>query len=109
MKVGADKARPRVFITADDYGASAGVNASIEALAFAGRISAVSVMAHRGADLSSIGRLAEAGVKVGLHICLTGERPLLPMQFDGVARLPPSYGCGLAARARRRSTTRPHG
>lgn len=66
-----------VCLTADDYGLSAGINASIEALAEAGRLSAVSVMAHRDADWSSLDRLAAMPVSLGLHLCFTGERPLL--------------------------------
>lgn len=66
-----------VCVTADDYGLSPGVNASIEALAEAGRLGAVSVMAHRDAELSSLGRLRDTGVAIGLHLCFTEGRPLL--------------------------------
>lgn len=75
-------------ITADDYGLSQGINAAIESLARASRISAVSVMGHRDADLSTAKRLADTGISVGVHLCFTHERPLT--QALGL-RLPPTY------------------
>src|SRR5262245_52238092 len=87
-----------VCVTADDYGLSRGVNAAIEALAAAGRLSAVSVMAHRDAHLDSVGSLAGAGVAVGLHVCFTGERPLVRALGE---RLPPDHRRLFAAIVRR--------
>lgn len=71
-------------LTADDYGVTEGANQAILALAEGGLLSAVSVMAHRDADLSGVDRLVRAGVAVGLHVCFTGARPLvagLPARF----------------------------
>lgn len=64
-----------VWVTADDYGLSRGTNRAVEELARAGRLSAVSVMAHDSADLGSLDRLAEAclssGAAIALHLCFT--------------------------------------
>jgi hypothetical protein len=64
-------------LTADDYGYRAGENEAILALAEAGLLSAVSVMAHREADLSGLARLARTGVAIGIHLCFTDTRPLV--------------------------------
>ena len=53
------------------------VNAAIEELAAAGRISAVAVMVHRGAVLGTLDRLRATGVAIGLHLVATQEAPLL--------------------------------
>lgn len=66
----------RICLTADDYGLSPGINASIEALAEARAITAASIMAHRDADWSTLDRLAKTPIALGLHLCFTGERPL---------------------------------
>lgn len=75
-------------ITADDYGLSGGTNAAIESLARASRISAVSVMGHRDADLSTAHRLVDTGVSIGVHLCFTRERPITPALGN---RLPRTY------------------
>lgn len=75
-------------VTADDYGLSADINAAIESLAADARLTAVSVMGHRGADLSTARRLADSGISTGAHLCFTGERPITRV-FGG--RLPSSY------------------
>src|SRR5215468_1930198 len=80
-----------VCITADDYGLSAGVNGAVEALAAAGRIRAVSVMAHRDAALASVRRLADTGVAIGLHVCFTGVRPFVGALGDGGGVLPANH------------------
>jgi hypothetical protein len=92
-----------VRITADDYGLSAGVNGAVEALAEAGRIGAVSVMAHRDAALASVRRLADAGVAVGLHVCFTGVRPFVRALGVQGGLLPASHRRLFAAIARRPS------
>lgn len=78
---------PRVVVTADDYGADAGATAAIEALALAGRLSAVSAMAHEGARLDRAARLAAAPVWVGAHVVLTGAPGLPPGPAAFVASL----------------------
>jgi hypothetical protein len=80
-----------ICVTADDYGLSPGTNASIEALAAAGKLSAVSVMGHRDADLSSVARLAGAGVAVGLHLCFTAARPFVAALAGRDGLLPASH------------------
>lgn len=97
-----------VCVTADDYGLSPGVNAAIEGLAAAGKLSAVSAMAHRDAQLGSLRRLGDAGVAVGLHLCFTAERPVLGAQLGRALggageRLPRSYRSLFAALLRRPS------
>lgn len=71
------KQTAHLCITADDYGMAPCVNAAIEDLAAAGRISAVAVMVHRGAVLDTLDRLRATGVAIGLHVVATQEAPLL--------------------------------
>ncbi len=75
-------------VTADDYGLSNDINRAIEWLAISSRLTAVSVMGHRDADLSSARRLSDSGVSLGAHLCFTRERPIT-RAFGG--RLPSSY------------------
>lgn len=77
-----------VCVTADDYGLSRGINSAIESLAAASQITAVSVMGHRDAVLSTAGRLAESGVTVGVHLAFTRETPILDSLGD---RFAPNY------------------
>jgi hypothetical protein len=94
---------PDLCITADDYGLSASVNAAIESLANASRLTAVSVMGHRDANLSTAHRLADAGVAVGVHLCFTRERPLTRALGE---RLPGTYQQLFALALRRPSLSR---
>lgn len=76
-------------ITADDYGLSRDINAAIESLVEASRITAVSVMGHRDAELSTARRLGDSGISIGVHLCFTRERPIT-QAFQG--ELPSTYG-----------------
>jgi predicted glycoside hydrolase/deacetylase ChbG (UPF0249 family) len=80
-----------LWITADDYGLSAGTNSSIEALAEAGAISAASVMAHADADFGAIDRLRRSGVVIGLHLSFTQARPLVRELGQWGGGLPRGY------------------
>jgi predicted glycoside hydrolase/deacetylase ChbG (UPF0249 family) len=89
-------------ITADDYGLSEGVNAGIEALVDLRRITAVSIMVHQDAQLSSVNTLQKYDVATGLHLVLVEELPLGQTEKlgkllgkDGL--LPPNY-CALFKR-----------
>jgi len=73
---GVPAAMAGVTITADDYGLDPAVNLGIEALARAGSVDAVSVMAHADAELSTLDRLALPGLRLGVHLVLVEERPL---------------------------------
>ncbi|MFO0551404.1 MAG: ChbG/HpnK family deacetylase [Polyangiaceae bacterium] len=91
-----------ICITADDYGSSASANTAIESLVRARAVSAVSIMAHAGADLRSLDSLTDSSVSIGLHITWTGAgtqhadyRELLGALAIGRTRL-----ANLAAEAR---------
>ncbi|MGZ3419704.1 MAG: ChbG/HpnK family deacetylase [Polyangiales bacterium] len=75
--------RSAVCVSADDYGISPGTNAAIEALVRAGKVDAVSVMAHREASLGSVRALRDAGVPIGLHLCFTGSASF-PRTYRGL-------------------------
>lgn len=68
----------RLTLCADDYGASTGIDRTIDALLHAGRLSAVSCLANGPAWRADGRHLARhAGhVSVGLHLNLTEGRPL---------------------------------
>lgn len=76
-------------ITADDYGLTAATNAGIERLVAQGAVTAVSVMVHPGAALGGVSRLV-GRVRLGLHLVLVAERPLVPSRelVDGRGHLP---------------------
>jgi predicted glycoside hydrolase/deacetylase ChbG (UPF0249 family) len=82
-------------ITADDYGLHEAINGGVEALALTRHVDAVSVMAHRDADWSSLEVLKRSSVALGAHLVLVQERPLsqsralAPLLQDG--HLPSSY------------------
>ena len=80
-----------IYVTADDYGITLGANSAIEDLADAGRVSAVSVMAHRDAELGSLRRLVDTGVTIGLHLCFTVERPFIGALAGSGGRLPADH------------------
>jgi predicted glycoside hydrolase/deacetylase ChbG (UPF0249 family) len=83
----------RLCITVDDYGLDRAGNAAIEDLAERGLVSAVSVMVHADACLETLPRLRATGVRLGLHLCFTRERPLLQCSklIDREGRLPSSW------------------
>jgi predicted glycoside hydrolase/deacetylase ChbG (UPF0249 family) len=77
----------RIWLCADDYGISPGVNAGIRELVAQGRLNATSVMvAAPGFDRSEMAALAalnsgsERRVAIGLHVTLTG--PFKPLSRD---------------------------
>jgi hypothetical protein len=81
MSGGSGGRRGVVILCADDYAMTAGISASIDALAAAGRLSAASVMvntrhwpAHGGRA-----RALRGAIAVGLHFNLTLGTPLGPM------------------------------
>jgi len=100
-----------VAITADDYGLDPAVNRGIEALAGAGAVDAVSIMAHADADLASLGRLRLTPARLGAHLVLVEEKPLgrdpalEALLTDG--RLPRSYRSLFSALAWRPSLAAP--
>lgn len=85
-----------VRITADDYGLAPCVNAAIEDLAQARRITAVSVMVHRTAALDSAHSLALLPVRTGLHLVFVEELPLLHLDHDWSKALPSNWRALLA-------------
>lgn len=61
-------------ICADDFGMSSGINAAVIDLAERGKLSATSVMVHRGAwrtGAQTLRKMAPAQLEVGLHLDLT--------------------------------------
>lgn len=77
-----------VCITADDFGLTPAVNDAIRELAERGAINAVSVMVHQDATFQGLQQLARLDVALGLHLVLTGGRPLT--RWPG-GRLPNDY------------------
>lgn len=77
-----------IVICADDYGLSDGVSAAIEELIACGRLSATGAMTglpgwkRRAAGLKAL--VAEHPADIGLHLTLTGQRPLT--RARGLAR-----------------------
>ena len=77
-----------IVICADDYGLSDGVSAAIEELIQRGRLSATGAMTglpgwkRRAAGLKAL--VARHPADIGLHLTLTGQRPLTPAR--GLAR-----------------------
>jgi predicted glycoside hydrolase/deacetylase ChbG (UPF0249 family) len=73
--------RPKLTLCADDFGYSRGTSEIIAGLARGGRINAVSCMTLMPRWPSEASLLAglEGRCQVGLHITLTGERPLSAM------------------------------
>ena len=80
---------PRLILCADDFAFSRGVSETIAELAHAGKLNATSCMAVMpgwAAD-SALLRDVPGHVQIGLHLTLTGERPLTDMPIlapDGV-------------------------
>lgn len=71
----------RVIVNGDDYGMSPGINAAIEQLYEAGRLSSASIMSNMpwSADALAYARNAE-NLQAGAHLNLTTGRPLLPVE-----------------------------
>lgn len=100
-----------ICVTADDYGLTKGTNAGIERLAAVGPLTAVSIMMHANAELSSVERLRSTPCALGLHLVLVEEVPLLENRriaglLDSDGRLPTDYRSLFAALLRRPSLLR---
>jgi hypothetical protein len=85
-----------VIVTADDYGLSVAINEAVERLAEQGAIDAVSVMVHADSQHETLRRLKTTGVRTGLHLTLTGQRPVSPAVgrsdlVDREGRLPATW------------------
>jgi len=103
------RALRHIWLCADDYGISHGVNAAIRELAIRGRLNATSVMVlaphfDRG-DARSL-QMLNAGTKrvaLGLHLTLTGPFEPVSASFEPVrdGRFPPMQTMQLKALARR--------
>ena len=78
----------RIWLCADDYGLSPGVNDAIRRLIARGRLNATSVMTlspHFNADeAKAVDAANSSGAAIGLHVTLTG--PLAPLT-DGFSPL----------------------
>ncbi|MBN8808938.1 MAG: ChbG/HpnK family deacetylase [Sphingomonas sp.] len=72
---------PRLILCADDFGYSPEISATIAGLARTGKLNATSCMALMPGWATDAALLADLPdtVQVGLHLTLTGERPLTPM------------------------------
>ncbi len=71
----------RVIINGDDFGMSPGINAAVEQLHQAGRLSSVSIMTNMpwsSAALAYAGRASD--LRAGVHLNLTTGRPRLPAE-----------------------------
>lgn len=82
----------RLILCSDDFAYSRGVSETIVELARGGRLNAISCMAVMpgwAAD-SDLLRTLGPGIQIGLHLTLTGEKPLtaLPGLTDADGRLP---------------------
>ena len=77
----------RIWLCADDYGISPGVNSAIRELIARGRLNATSVMVVTSAiGRDEVARLKEAAAKnprcaIGLHVTLTAPFRPLTMHF----------------------------
>lgn len=82
----------RLILCSDDFAFSRGVSETIVELALDGRLNAISCMAVMpGWDADSeLLRLLGPGVQLGLHLTLTGEKPLTDLSalVDADGRLP---------------------
>ncbi len=99
----------RIWLCADDYGVSPGVNAAIRELIKRGRINATSIMvaapyfnAEQAAALNTL-NASEKRAALGLHVTLTGPHRPLSSHFSPLhdGRFLPLNGLLRAAAARR--------
>lgn len=95
---------PRLILCADDFGFSRDVSATIAELARAGKLNATSCMAVMPGWADDAALLADLPntVEVGLHLTLTGERPLTAMPRLAPGGVLPAINplARMAARAR---------
>ena len=82
----------QLVLCSDDFGYSRGISETIASLAGDGRLNAISCMAACPGweDDSALLAGLPGGVQLGLHLVLTGERPLvaMPSVTDGDGRMP---------------------
>jgi len=97
-----------LIVTADDFGLDPAINEAVERAYGEGVLTAASLMVGQPAARDAIERTRRMpGLRVGLHLTLTGARPLLPPQrvpdlVDSSGRLPSdlaAFGWRLAASA----------
>jgi len=73
-----------VIVTADDFGLDLAINEAVEKAFSGGVLSAASLMVGQPAARDAVERARRlSGLRVGLHVTLTGARPVLP-----AARIP---------------------
>lgn len=71
----------RVIVNGDDYGMSPGINAAVEKLHRAGRLSSVSIMTNMPWSDAALAYAAQAGdLRTGVHLNLTTGQPRLPVE-----------------------------
>ena len=102
-------AAPRhVIVTADDFGLDLAINEAVEQAYRDGVLTAASLMVGQPAARDAVERARRLpGLRVGLHVTLTGASPMLPPQqlpdlVDAAGRLPthlPAFGWRLATHA----------
>lgn len=87
----------RIFLNADDFGLSAGVNAAVVELAGRGALSSTTVMMNQP-FAEEAGKLMDfPGFGIGLHVNLTQGRPLSPP--ERVPSIVGADGCFLGQKA----------
>jgi predicted glycoside hydrolase/deacetylase ChbG (UPF0249 family) len=81
----------RVIINGDDFGMSPGINAAVERLHQAGRLSSVSIISNMPWSDAALDYAARAGdLRTGVHLNLTTGQPRLPL--DQTSTLVNQYG-----------------
>ncbi len=91
--------RPRLVVTADDFGAAVAVNDAVEQAHRAGILTAASLMVAGAAAADAVARARRLpGLGVGLHVVLVEGRPVLPA--GEVPDLVDGAGCFRADMAR---------
>lgn len=71
----------RVIVNGDDYGMSPGINAAVERLHRAGRLSSVSIMTGMPWSAAALDYASRAGdLRSGVHLNLTTGQPRLPVE-----------------------------
>ena len=95
-----------LIVTADDFGLDLAINEAVEQAHREGVLTAASLMVGQAAARDAVERARRLpGLRVGLHVTLTGARPVLPAHqlpdlVDAAGRLPtnlPAFGWRLAA------------
>jgi len=95
-----------LIVTADDFGLDLAINEAVEQAHREGVLTAASLMVGQAAARDAVERARRLpGLRVGLHVTLTGAWPVLPAHqlpdlVDAAGRLPtnlPAFGWRLAA------------